>query len=46
MVQLRESVTTSQVVNIWTTLEDATGFTVNIRANTTAARNYRWRTGV
>lgn len=45
-VAIRESVTTAQQVVLWTSSEDATGFTVNIRANTTAARNIRWRTGV
>lgn len=45
-VAIRESVTTSQQVTVWTSSEDATGFTVNIRANTTTARNIRWRTGV
>ena len=37
-----EARATAAVVNVWTSAEDATGFTLNIRSSTTAARLVRW----
>lgn len=42
LVTVNENRTTAQVVNVWTSGEDATGFTLNIRASSTGARVCRW----
>lgn len=41
-VVINESVATTQEATVWTTAEDATGFTLNIRASTTGARSVKW----
>lgn len=37
-----EGLSTSNVVQLWVTGEDATGFTLNIRSSTTTTRTIRW----
>lgn len=40
---VNESYAVATVVNVWTTAEDATGFTLNIRSSGTAARSVKWK---
>lgn len=41
-VRVNETVASTSAVWVWTTGEDATGFTLNIRADGTASRAVRW----
>lgn len=41
IVHVNETVGTTAAVNVWTTAEDATGFTLAIRSTSTAARTVR-----
>lgn len=43
---VNEAVNTASEVTVWTSGEDATGFTLNIRSSGTAARATKWRAGV
>lgn len=41
-VVVNSSIASTDIVNVWSSAPDATGFTLNIRASSTTTRQVRW----